>query len=112
MLERNVDRYGRPRAKLARSTLMREPIRGPSLIPRGVTRSAIFRKWSAAITVRGGRARLSAGWDNLPWIRYHLDGTDKIPRRDVGGITPRGWRAIRDRWAKLPADLIRYGGGR
>lgn len=119
MLMRNVDRYGKPRAAPARSTMEKKRRGGgASLIPQGVSRSKIFTHWDCSVSVVAGRTVLKAGWSGLPWIRAHLDGASKpgtkwrLPRRDVGGMTPKGWRKLHDRFRQVPGELIRFGGGR
>lgn len=53
----------------------------------------------------GGIWVLVAGWANVlsrqgkPFMQYHLTGAPKVhlPKRDIGGITPKGWKRIDSR---------------
>jgi hypothetical protein len=125
MIDRNVDRYGRPRAALAESTLKnkrRGP--GPSLAPRGrLSRFAanVETVWqtSQGVAVLVKRFRDVLDRKGRPFAQYHLDGATKpgtawvLPRRDVGGVTPRGWARLRERFLQfVQKDLVAMGGGR
>jgi hypothetical protein len=120
---RGVDRYGQPRAPLAKRTLTNRRGTGPSLIPRG-RRSRFIRNLQLSYEVEGddivlvGRLTGMVGKNGVPWSVYHLTGASKpgtnwvLPRRDVSGITPRGWSQIKARQAKLAENLRKYGGRR
>ena len=62
--------------------------------------------------------RLKHDGSPQPFVQYHMTGARKpgtswvLPRRDTGGITPKGWAAIKARWATFPDDVRRMGGGR
>lgn len=119
---RGVDRYGRPRADLAASTLKskrRGP--GPSLIPRGarsrfITNFQLFWETANGLDVLVGKFIDIVNKKGQSFAQYHLTGAKKkgtkwvLPRRDVSGITPKGWAAIERRHAQLPADILRMGG--
>lgn len=114
MLLRSVDRYGVPRAPLAESTLAnkkRGP--GPSLIPRFLaSRFATHVKilWRESL----GRRMLVKDFGDIlssegqPFAEYHLNGAPRLPRRDVGGVTPKGMRWISDRFQEFAKDVLHY----
>jgi hypothetical protein len=123
-MTRGVDRYGKPRAPLAASTLAnkrRGP--GPSLIPRG-SRSRFITNFVLAWEEIGGTgvSVLVGKFVNIvnkkgqSFAQYHLTGATRrgtkwvLPKRDVSGITPKGWAAVERRHAQLPADILRMGG--
>lgn len=117
MLLRDVDRYGQRRAPLAPSTLAnkrRGP--GPSLIPRG-TGSRFITNWEAVWKTIEGIPQLVGRYVNIlskqgkPFVQYHMTGGKYLPRRDTGGITPKGWAQVKARFARLPDDIARGGGG-
>src|SRR6185312_15067315 len=103
-------------APLAASTLKnkrRGP--GPSLIPlnmvsRFITLHRVYWNEEAGIWV------LTAGWDGFvtkdgtPIAPFHMTGTRKMPRRDVGGVTPAGFQSIKRLFAALPKSIIEGGG--
>lgn len=126
---RGVDRYGRPRAELAPSTLAdgrRGP--GPSLIPRGRASRFITHFETAWQTSAGGVMLLVGRFRDIlskrgrPFAQHHLEGclpgsnparpNWSLPRRDVGGITPKGWRRVVERHRRFADDVRKYGGGR
>ncbi len=124
MLLRGVDRYGRPRAPLAKSTLAnRKRGPGPSLVPRGLL-SRFVTKFEAVWETDPGqglaflvcRYRDFVSKKGFPIPVAHMTGARKpgtnwvLPKRDTGGITPKGWAAIRARFARLPDDIRRMGG--
>jgi hypothetical protein len=121
---RGVDRYGQPRAPLAASTIKKgRRGNGPSLIPRG-RQSRFIRNFKAEWEQHGGDYVLFArftgmvGKNGVPWSVYHLTGASKpgtnwvLPRRDVSGITPRGWSQIKERQQTLAQNILRYGGSK
>lgn len=114
MLLRGVDRYGVPRAPLAESTLAnkrRGP--GPSLIPRFLS-SRFATHVDILWRESSGRRMLVKDFGNIlndrgqPFAQYHLNGTPKMPRRDVGGITPKNMRWINDRFQEFAKDVLHY----
>lgn len=119
---RGVDGRGRPRAPLAASTLA-NPRRGggPSLVPRNQLSRFITGFRTAWTTSNGGQV-LRAWFEGMPWAIYHLTGCPKgsnpkrpnwsLPKRDVSGITPKGWQNLGVRLAALAGDIRRMGGGR
>ncbi len=120
MLIRGVDRYGRPRAPLAESTLKnkkRGP--GPSLIPRFWESRFIFNVQIRWIEEGGERYLVKRFVDILsdagkPFAQYHLTGATKpgtnwvLPRRDVGGVTPAGFSQLKSRFQKFVYDIWTY----
>lgn len=114
---RGVDRYGKPRAPLAASTV--EKIRrgkrgtGPSLIP-GVFTSRYLTKFSQRWTWREGRSELSSRLDGFlskagfPIPLAHEAGVPRrnLPRRAVMGITPRGWAEVNRRFDAFAAKVF------
>lgn len=100
-LFRQVDRYGKPLAKLAKSTLKRrKPGQRPdALIPHGYASRVIQN-----LSTEWEGDELVVRWTGIHWILYHLTGAKKpgtkwvLPRRDISGITPKGWAEIRKIW--------------
>lgn len=124
MMLRGVDGRGRERAQLADSTQedrRRGP--GPSLIPNR-ERSRFYRNVETLWQTVGGVMVLVKRLFNIvdkkgrSIIEYHLNGATKrgsrwrLPKRDVRGITPRGWARLRERQRQFVQDLVRSGGGR
>jgi hypothetical protein len=117
---RGVDRYGIQRVALAPSTLKnkrRGP--GPSLIPRGM-QSRFITNFQAVWEPSGGYMLLTMRFTDIlskrgkQFAHYHLLGAPRahLPRRDVGGITPKGWAKIAERHTQYAKDLVKMGGGR
>jgi hypothetical protein len=99
MLLAGVDDRGQVRAPLAPSTIAhRRSITGrtggPSLIPGGrgsrfITNvEVIWQRQYQAASVLVKRFR------DMAFAVYHFTGTSRMPRRDVSGISPRGWAKI------------------
>jgi hypothetical protein len=117
MLLENRDRYGQTRAPLAARTLA-DPKRGPgpSLIPN-YYRSRFLSHFEALWTTEGALMILIARYRDIlskkgkPFVQYHMTGTWKMPRRDTGGITPKGWAQVKKLFAILPTYILRKGGG-
>jgi hypothetical protein len=123
MMLRNVDRYGKTRADLAESTLNRRKGTGPSLIPRGalsrfVANCEVLWQAEGGVKVLVKRFRDVVDRKGRPFAQYHLTGASKpgtrwvLPRRDVGGVTPKGWARVQARWKQFAADLAKTGGGK
>jgi hypothetical protein len=120
---RGVDRYGKPRAPLAPGTLTVKRGSGPSLIPRGLN-SRFVTNFETLWTEEGGYRQLVGHFRPIlskkgkEFAHYHLTGAVKagtnwvLPKRDVGGITPKGWYRIIQRHKQLPDDFRKFGGGR
>ena len=119
MLLEGKDRYGKARAPLAARTLA-DPKRGPgpSLIPN-YYRSRFIANFEASWMVREGEQTLVARYRDIlskqgkPFAQYHMTGAHKagtnwyLPRRDTGGVTPRGWAQVKRLFALLPEYLLR-----
>lgn len=123
MVLRGVDRYGRPRAPLAPSTLKnRKRGPGPSLAPRG-RNSRFVTNFVTFYEARENGETLVGQYEDIlskqgkPFARYHLTGATKpgtnwvLPRRDVGGVTPKGWAAVKKRFERFAADVAAAGKG-
>lgn len=121
MMIRGVDRYGKPRAPLAPATLAKKnrgP--GPSLIPRHaesrfITHVRILWVGTGADRTLVKRFIGIVNDKGQSFAQYHLTGARKpgtrwvLPRRDVGGITPAGFRQLKLRHDKFTRDLKRAG---
>ena len=102
-LLKGVDKNGNPLAPLAPSTL-KNPRRGsgPPLIPRGA-RSRFITNFEVTWEIQGSSMALKGRYVNIlsksgrSFVQYHLNGTSRLPKRDVAGITPKGWQKIRER---------------
>ena len=113
-----VDRYGKKLDDPAESTikswdrrgLIRQILAPHGLASRVITQFRVVWQWT------GSQYEMIAGWKDLPWIVYHLRGCRKgshplypkwsLPKRDIGGISPKGWVQVRaefTRFAKLLA---------
>jgi hypothetical protein len=120
-----VDRYGRPLAPMADSTFRnRRRGFGPVLAPRGLL-SRVITTFKVRWAFVGGQWRMSAGWVDFlskggyPIMLAHLDGCPKgsnarrpswsLPKRDVGGISPKGWVKVQQAFASFRARLAGKG---
>jgi hypothetical protein len=116
-----VDRFGRPLAPLgkwAHGAAFRRRGNGPVLAPHGLE-SRIITHFKYAWNWVNGQYEFVAGWKDLPWMRYHIEGRAKgskasqpnwsLPRRDVGGISPRGWVQVRALFNRFAKNLLRKG---
>ena len=116
-LARGVDRYGKPLAKLADSTL-KKPRASPLPLMRRGNRSRFLTHFECNLSVNGGRTTVAAGWRDLGGAAANLTGATKpgskwrLPKRDLRGLTPKGWRKVHERWRQVPGELLRFGGGR
>lgn len=118
-----VDRYGKDLTTPADSTVKGWRLRlGRVLAPEGLASRAITRfkvKW----IFDGSQWRMVAGWVGIPWMIYHLKGARKgskgidrlgrdmsnwhLPRRDIGGISPKGWVEVRAAFKRFTDYLHR-----
>lgn len=108
-----TDRYGRPFAPLAESTLKRRRGSGPPLVPRH-GQSRPIRNFVVRFVPTSQGWTMIAGWTGMsaggkPWMQYHITGGRNLPRRDPSGIRPRDWNKIRQRIRKLGVDILRQG---
>ena len=124
MMLRGVDRYGKPRAPLAESTLKNKKRGdGPSLIPKWwASRFA----WNIQIRwiEEGGLQYLVKRFVDIvnkkgqPFAMYHMTGARKpgtnwvLPRRDVGGVTPAGFYQLKLRFQEFVYNMAVYESGR
>lgn len=111
-----VDRYGRDLAPPADSTIKSWRLRlGRVLAPEGLGSRAITR-FRVNWLLEGSTWRMLMGWVGIPWMIYHLMGAERgskagqpnwsLPKRDIGGISPRGWVQVRAAFKRF-ADSIR-----
>lgn len=113
-----VDRYGKPLAPMAKSTYQ-NPKRGfgPVLCPHGLQSRFIKNfeavwNWSAQGSELICRYKDMLSKDGKPFAQYHLMGAKKpgtkwvLPKRDVGGITPKGWAKINARFKQFCDDVM------
>lgn len=110
MILASQDRFGRPLAPLAPSTL-RNKKRGPDprpLIPHGMASRFIQNvEWA----FRDGVSRLVGVFnfttkDGRNFAQYHILGGPNLPQRDIGGLDPRTRRETTDRFARFRDELI------
>jgi hypothetical protein len=117
MMVSGIDRTGGARAPLAASTLAnkrRGP--GPSLIPLW-TASRFFTNVEVLWINRGSRTLVKRFADIVndqgqSFAQYHLEGATKpgtnwvLPKRDVGGLSPRGLEEVRTRFTAFSAEIL------
>lgn len=112
-----VDRFGRDLAPPAQSTIDSWRLRlGRVLAPEGL-RSRTITQYRAQWVWDGGVWRLILGWMGIPWMIYHLEGRPKgskksqpnwsLPKRDIGGISPKGMNKVRARFERFWDGLLR-----
>jgi hypothetical protein len=124
-----VDGRGRALAPLAASTLADPRRRAGGPLCSGGESARFITHFRATWVEAGGRSVLSCAFVQLlskptkkrgpePFAQYHLTGATKpgsrwvLPRRNVAGITPRGWGEVHRLVAQFWLDLRAYGGGR
>lgn len=121
-----VDRFGRDLKQPAESTLKgrKGALYGFVLAPNGLASRTItcFRvKWEYS----GKQWRAMIGWVGIPWLIYHLQGCRKgskgvdkkgrdmanwsLPKRDIGGITPKGMVRVREAFVWLKGTIVKAG---
>jgi hypothetical protein len=114
-----VDRFGKPLAKPAASTVKGYERKGQVrqvLAPHGLS-SRVITKFRVRWQFIGTQWRAVIGWDGIPWLIYHLQGCAKgsnprrpnwwLPQRDIGGISPKGMAAIRGVFAAARRTVVR-----
>lgn len=114
-----VDRFGKPLAKPAESTVKgweRKGLIRQILAPHGLS-SRVIVNFFVVWEFIGTQWRAVIGWKGIPWLIYHLQGCDKgsnsrrpnwwLPKRDIGGISPKGMAAIRGVFAAAIRTVIR-----
>lgn len=85
-LERGVDARGVAFAPLARSTQEHRAGQGPPLAPQGPN-SAIVTTYRVTFEQTVNGLTMVASWP-LAWIKYHVAGGRRLPRRDPTGFRP------------------------
>lgn len=113
------DRFGKALAPPAESTVKgwtRKGLIRQILAPHGLSSRAIvcfFVTWQFI----GSQWRAVIGWRGIPWMIYHLQGCAKgsnsrrpnwwLPKRDIGGISPKGMAKIRGVFAAVRRTIVR-----
>ena len=116
-----IDRFGKPLAPLgkwATGAAFRRRGNGPVLAPHGLASRSITR-FKVAWQWTGSQYQMVAGWDGVKWMKYHLTGCPRgtnskrpnwsLPRRDIGGISPKGWVKVRASFSRFVANLAKKG---
>jgi hypothetical protein len=106
-----VDRFGRPLAPLGKwayGAAFRRRGNGPVLAPHGLE-SRIITHFRYAWNWVGDHYEFVAGWKDLPWMRYHIEGGPHLPRRDEGGISPKGRAKVWALFARFAKNLLNKG---
>lgn len=70
---------------------------GPPRAPRG-TSSRMVADLVVSVLSGVGRLSYTKSWP-MDWVRFHMDGTRKMPRRDPSGVRPAARAAIHERLA-------------
>ncbi len=117
-----VDRYGKPLAAPAKSTVkgyIRKGLIRQVLAPHGLASRTIVN-FRVAWVQEGNTWRMLAGWAGIPWMIFHLTGCPygskpsqpnwHLPQRDIGGTSPAGWVNIRKAFDRFWASVRRKGG--
>jgi hypothetical protein len=94
-LLRGTDKDGRPLTPLSPVTL-KNPRRGSGgpLIPQGRSSRFIADYRVSSIRRGDGIWMLLGSWEGIPFAQYHFEGTNRLPRRDLRGIRPKGREKI------------------
>lgn len=82
-----LDRFGKPLAPLAPSTLKTRDGNGPPLAPHEAG-SRVVNNFVVNVEPTSNGVRIEAGYVGMPWIRYHAQGAGRLPVRDVIGLQP------------------------
>jgi hypothetical protein len=120
-----VDRFGKDLAQPADSTIRSWGHLGRVLAPHGTGSRAITR-FKVRWLFDGAQMQMVAGWVGITWMIYHLRGCPKgskgvdklgrdmanwsLPRRDIGGISPKGWVDVRAEFSKLARSILKAKG--
>lgn len=83
-LLQGLDAQGLRFRPLAASTLARREGQGPPLAPRFAS-SEIVAAYAVNFAYPGHTVIVSAGWP-MEWVRYHVTGGARLPRRNPGGF--------------------------
>jgi hypothetical protein len=117
-----VDRYGRPLAKPAKSTVegwSRKGLIKQILAPHGLSSRTIthfFVDWK----LNGDTWQMVSGWRGIKWLSFHLQGAPpgsksrqpnwSLPQRDIGGVTPAGFVQVRAAFRRYAEAVMRKTG--
>lgn len=97
-LTRGVDAQGRAFEPIKPATREHRAGSGPPLAPQGVNSDIVTRYTVQLQQVANGLA-VVAGWP-MAWVKYHVSGGRRLPRRDPSGFRPQdkaeAMRRIRD----------------
>jgi hypothetical protein len=89
-----VDYEGQEFAPLAPATLERRMGAGPPLAPMEMA-SRIISGVQVDVNDTGHNAvEVVLSWPSMPFLRYHVTGTTRMPARDPCGIRPEAWAEI------------------
>jgi hypothetical protein len=66
---------------------------GPPLAPHG-SASRVVTHFKADVQVTPGGLQIEAGWPDLPWLQFDVEGTSHNPARNIVGIRPDTMREI------------------
>jgi hypothetical protein len=114
-----IDRFGKPLAPLAASTLKKRSRggllgggSGPPLAPRGwgsrVVTNFVVTSYSTL-----GRRVFECGWTGMltkkgrPWLPYHILGKGFNPVRNIAGASPTPWAKLKKLFEDWKAGLFR-----
>lgn len=100
----NADAYGNlpPKAYLS--------LTGPRLAPQN-RKSRIISNYRVSLEFRRNEWRVRAGWLDIldrngkPFLQYHINGSGKLPKCDIGAISKRALREI----SQMALQTIRDG---
>jgi hypothetical protein len=100
-----TDRYGSGYAPLAPRTLKTRKGDGPPLAPRSLSSRIWTHFYGYWTGIHQSTAELVAGWRGIPWIRFHITGGPRLPRRDPAGLRPQTEQKIIARHKQLLRDI-------
>lgn len=79
---------------------------GPPLAPN-LNASRTITKYSVQVTAGPEGIRVQSGWSGIPWLRYHADGSGRLPVRDIIGVSDESHMFVLDvidEWIRLRVD--------
>lgn len=86
---------------------------GPPLAPRDQFSRVITNYKTDFAEIRPGFWTTTFWWEDVvnskgqPFLRYHFDGTSKLPRRDLRGVRPTGVAKALDALKNWARDVLR-----